>query len=359
MDHKPLAIVGSNAKTRGDAPLDNPEIEIWVFNEAPQAEWCTRWDVSFQLHIPEVYSSPNNFVRKDHWTWLQQKRGKPIYMIDVDARVPDSVRYPLEDVLSLIPYRYLRSSPAEALGLAISQGYTDISLYGCELISNTEYQYQAVNMAFWIGFAHGLGIDLKLRSWQDEFNQPIYGFEGQVTLKSDYFSVRLCELEPVWKNNEQELNRIKDRLKAAMLEHQYAKVANLAVEFERLAIITGEVAGQMGEAEKYAAKNGDFIPRQEFEHASALAQREGEELRALMYASTGKAEYVWNIWKQTGRFEALSQLRGFMDQKGQQAYDMGARLGIHRENYKYMLDLDACITAAGGERAVSQVVQNA
>ena len=86
-----LAIVGTHPNTRANAPYDDQNFDIWVFNEAPQfypgahpkdadKDWCLRWTGCFQLHEPEVYMSPNNFVDKTHWQWLQQNP-----MASVDA----------------------------------------------------------------------------------------------------------------------------------------------------------------------------------------------------------------------------------------------------------------------------------
>jgi hypothetical protein len=137
---KSLAIVGSHPDTRELAPYQSSGFDIWLFNEAAmKPEVYRRWDALLQIHKPEVYASENNWVNKDHWTWLQQDHGKVIWMQDVDPRVPNSRKYPLDEILKLTPFHYLRSTPAMALALGIYLGYTDIWLYGSELSSNTEY----------------------------------------------------------------------------------------------------------------------------------------------------------------------------------------------------------------------------
>ena len=113
---KKLAIVGSHPDTRELAPYQDDSYEVWLFNEAPQKpEVYPRWDKSFQMHKPEVYASEHNWVNQDHWNWLQQDHGdKTIWMIERDERVPNSQRYPIEEVRKLVPYKYLRSTPALA-----------------------------------------------------------------------------------------------------------------------------------------------------------------------------------------------------------------------------------------------------
>ena len=259
IDHKPaLAIVGSHSATRELAPYDDPRFEIWLFNEAAQkTEVYRRWDALLQLHKPEVYSSAENWVNKDHWHWLQQDQGdglhgrRRIFMINVDPRVPNSVKYPLEDVLSLVPYHYLRSSVAEALALAIHLGYREIWLYGSELSSNTEYAYQATNYAFWIGFAHGRGIDLHLECWQSEFNQPLYGYEGETQIEKGFFEERCAEYEKAWKHNEFVVSKLRNAMENAMLKAKFDRVGELSLNIEQAAMSSGEAYGIMSEAKRY------------------------------------------------------------------------------------------------------------
>ncbi len=353
---RPLAIVGSHSATRELAPYDDPRFEIWLFNEsAMKAEIYRRWDALLQIHLPEVYTSLENWVNKDHWNWLQQDHGdKKIYLQDIDLRVPNSVKYPLDGILSMVPYRYLRSSPAMALALAIYLGYKEIWLYGSELSSNTEYAYQATNYAFWIGFAHGRGIDLHLECWQAEFNQPIYGYEGEAQIDRAYFSERFAEHERAWQTNEKTLAELKNRLDRAMLEAKFDKVGQLSLELQTVALVAGESSGAMSEAERYSQRV-DPISRQEFERVSANAFNNGEKVRESMWHAGGKCEYVWNVWKQTGRLEALNQLRTFLKERTQLAYDTGAMLGIYRENIGYLNKYDEVVTALGGKRALVHV----
>ena len=97
------------------------------------------------------------------------------------------------------------------------------------------------------------------------------------------------------------------------------------------------------------------ISRQEFERVAAQSQIDGEGLEKDMHHEAGKAEYVWNVWRQTGSLEALNQLRTFLDTKIDLAFDMGKKLGRFRENMAFRAEYDQRVTAAGGERAKYQV----
>jgi hypothetical protein len=354
---KALAIVGSHPATRELAPWDDPRFEIWLFNESAQKPSIyKRWDALLQIHQEKVYASLTNWVNKDHWEWLQQNHGpdKRIFMQDVDPRIPNSVKYPLEEVLALVPYHYLRSSPAMSLALAIYLGYKEIWLYGSELSSGTEYAYQAINYAFWIGFAHGRGIDLHLECWQSEFNQPIYGYEGEAQIPLTYYAERAMQHASARKGNDSTVEKLQDRIKRAMIDNDPIKVGELSLNLETALQAAGEAAGAQGEAERYA-KREDMISRQEFERTAGYAMIDGEKFQKDMYFASGKVEFVWNAWKNSGRLEHLNALRGFIKERNDAAYKMGLKLGVYRENIHYQSEYDKYVQAMGGKRALHHI----
>jgi hypothetical protein len=170
-----LAIVGTEEHTRHLAPFDNPEYDIWVFNEAANAEWCKRWDACFQLH--KTYKS-KNLKDPKHWEWLQQAHGKPIYMHEVNPLVSDSVKYPLEEIRNSLNYKNnFRMTLAYAIALAIYLDYESIDIWGVELENSAEYRSQQNNFAFWVGYAEGNGIPINLHCCEGMFDKPLYAYE--------------------------------------------------------------------------------------------------------------------------------------------------------------------------------------
>jgi hypothetical protein len=361
-----LAIVGSHPATRANAPFDNPQYDIWVFNEAAQAEWCKRWTACFQMHRPEVYTSPHNMSNHAHWDWLQQDHGpdKAIWMQEVDPAVPNAQRYPLETIELLVPgavltygagqrRRWFDMSAAYALALAIHLGYEYVEIYGLDLISNTEYHYQLGNWRYWVGVAIGTGMTVVLCCEENDFGTGrLYGYDGEVQIERAHFTARVDKLERAWTAADKQLHRIKERMNAAILDHKYAKVATLAQECQAAAIAAGEISGALAEAQNYA-KRDDPISRQEFEKRAAQAAKDGEELKAAMWAAAGKAEYVFTAWMRTGHHEALSQMRRFFGEQMEHAFNCGGRKGILQENQQYMTEVDARITAAGGQKTLN------
>lgn len=346
-----LAIVGSGPQTRELAPFDDPSFDIWVFNEAANSPWCKRWDAVFQMHPPELYQAHNTKDPK-HWEWLQQEHGKPIYMQAVDPLVPDSVPFPLENAIALSGERYLTATICMAIALGLLQGYKHIGVWGVEL-SVSEYKYQVECLFYWIGFAKGkLGADNFILHQLTHFGRPLlqgllYGYEGAFAFGKEFFEERRDVLDKEWMEQEKKLKRLKDKLAEAIHEMKFDKVQTLAQEFNTLALQTGETSGALAEAERYVGFGDRYADRGGFELAAATAQREGEAKKSEMLQTVGKAEYVWNAWRQVKTNDATQQLRHFIQVMGEQAYNAGALLGMYKENASYIQKYDAMYQAMG------------
>jgi hypothetical protein len=350
---KKLAIVGSGSNTRNNAPFDDPSFDIWVFNEAANSEWCKRWTACFQMHAPDIYKGHNTKDSK-HWEWLQQEHGKPIYMQDEDADVPDSVKYPLQQALSVAGVKMFSTTFAYMAALAVMQGYDVIKIYGVEL-SSSEYQYQANGYLFWFGFLRGrLGtynVDTAvLYLDKNIFEVPLYGFEGSFTF-GNHFNNRLTTLDNEWKAAEKSLANIKKAIDRAVTKKETEKVQQLVMNYQTSAISCGELAGALAEAERYAAFSERSVDRGGFEFAAATAQKNGEEKRPMVWHYGGMIEYVWNLWKQTDGNQGAIQLSGLIETMGKAAYDTGAMLGMYKENLAYLVRYDEMVQANGGIKA--------
>ena len=113
-----LAIIGSHSDVHKD-PIFKSDAEIWVFLEKEAT--LPRYDLVFQMHQPVDWGGG--------WSqrWLRANTKVPVYMREVYADVPMSVRYPFEDVFAMLknvrhrkrPLRYFTSSIAWAIALAV------------------------------------------------------------------------------------------------------------------------------------------------------------------------------------------------------------------------------------------------
>jgi hypothetical protein len=122
-----------------------------------------------------------------------------------------------------------------------------------------------------------------MQCWRSEFfEQPIYGYEGELQLEREHFLSLLNDHQIVHKMKNNAFEKIKDKLKTAMLESKFEKVGEISLDLEISAIATGESFGAMQEAKRYSERT-DHISRQEFERVSAQAQLDGEGVEKLMH----------------------------------------------------------------------------
>lgn len=345
---KKLAIVGSGSETRENAPYNDPSFDIWVFNEAAQSSWCKRYDAVFQMHKPEIYTG-HNTKNANHWAWLQEAHGKPVYMQAFDERVPDCVVFPLGDALKLGGEKYLSASICDAIALAVLQGYEHVEIFGVEM-SFTEYQYQAECFRFWIGFLKGrIGSDsVVLHSGKKMFDAPLYGYEGDFALGKEFFDERAKALDGSWISASKNFERLKKAFGEVVRNGNMTRAAELGKDIQVAATLCGEYAGALAEAERYAAFGDRYADRGGFEYAGALSQSKGEEHKVMMLMSAGAAEYIWNAWKQTKNPQAANQLLEMTKRMADQAYEMGAHLGMYKENVSYIVKYDGMVLANGG-----------
>jgi len=194
---KTVAIVGLAPMTCGLAPFDEPDvgldkhIEIWGLNEAHDFPWMRKWSRWFQLHPERLFKrviEPHHGV-KFHYEWLKKDHHKPIYMQHIYPEIPNSVEYPLQEIVNKFfsklkhgkeQVKYFNSSVDYMIAYAIFTGKFDrIELYGIEMASDTEYIAQKSGVTFWIGTALAQGIEVYYPEQCHLMSAPLYAYQGQ------------------------------------------------------------------------------------------------------------------------------------------------------------------------------------
>lgn len=186
---KTVALVGLSPSSCSLAPFEDDEVEIWCLNEAHDFPWllrATRW---FQLHPRESFMR-EVAVRnvRGHYDWLKDEHGFLIYMQFQHEDVPDSVEYPLLDMLDEFfgktrkgdeKVKYFTSTFAYMVALAISEGFERIEVYGFEMTNEEEWSAQKSCAEFWLGVIIGRKLELLLPEDSRLLWGPLYGYEGQ------------------------------------------------------------------------------------------------------------------------------------------------------------------------------------
>lgn len=177
---KRVALCGFAPMTRNQVPIQK-DLEIWTLNEARMMKYH-RIDRLFQMH-PRFDWDPD--VRdQEYLSWLNAQ-DCPIYMWETHHDIPNSVRYPIEELIAkfgqpLGPEHqgnapYFTSTFAYMLALAIHEGYDEIHMYGIDLTSEEEYRYQRAGAEYLLGWAKALGIRVVIPQDCPLLKGPLYG----------------------------------------------------------------------------------------------------------------------------------------------------------------------------------------
>lgn len=171
-----VAIVGTAPSSRTLAPFDDPTWEIWViklYNAVP------RWDRWYEIHDLE---SGKARWPKDYTAFLQTDHGKPVYMQETSPEIPNSVRFPREEIIKVFG-RYFTNSIAWMIAHAMVEGVDEIGLFGVDMAQDTEYRYQRPCCEYYIGLAVGRGITVHIPPQSDLLkSQKLYAMDGDHSL---------------------------------------------------------------------------------------------------------------------------------------------------------------------------------
>lgn len=160
-----IAITGFG-ETRTLAPWDDDTWRIWGLNHGyaltqhPDKPMYLdrrghfRADAWFELH-------PIRVQPEDDWQWMQICP-LPIYVLDLDARIPNAAKYPLARAEALGCGAGFASTFAYQTALAILEGAEEIGYFGLDFVEGRELAVEMPNLARWIGFAEARGIRITI-----------------------------------------------------------------------------------------------------------------------------------------------------------------------------------------------------
>lgn len=381
-----VAIVGSHTATRSDIDFDRTDCDIWVFNEAlskalsPDAnekdKWCKRADAVFQMHDPAVWKNPGNRNDKHHADWLKSGDTPVIYMLEAYPEVPQAVKYPLDEVIANIGGlcgKFVTSSVALAIPLAILNGYKRIEVYGVEMETETEYIYQRDAIGYWFGVCDGMGIELRadLMFMRERY---IYGYEGKVTIDLQDFHDRIKELEPARQTAWATYNRAnkaynefaeqfkldcKDPDKFIELTQAVGKAMSAAGNLNGAKQLN-QIYIDKAEKAKEAADGEYMFVRQEFEQSWQAMVKNHATYMNEMSATIGKAQEIIETVKNTAnkgkRLKRVHKYHETVATFMNLAQQVGMFFGGANESKLYAQKLDKLIRAAGGAKSEAAIL---
>lgn len=192
-----VALVGGAEATRGGIASSRAD-EIWTVNWSYRYDWIPRIDRLFEMHrVWLMLNDRPEYVKvRDHWRWLMEHEGYPVYMLKHVPQIPACVEYPLDAVCSDLfggrlskagrEFELFGSSFDYMLALAIHEKWDVIELHGMEMGSETEYRYQRETAGLFIGMALARGIRVELPENSILLRAKKYGYEGsQMIFRQD------------------------------------------------------------------------------------------------------------------------------------------------------------------------------
>lgn len=360
-----LVIMGSHPRTRDEFDWTRTDCDIVVFNEAMKQDWVKRADYVMQLHLPVIWRNPGNRNDANHYEWLASGNTPIIYMQEQYDDVPRSAKYPIDEVCKM-GRNYITSSAAYSIALGVHLGYQKIEIYGTEMETNTEYQYQRPGVTYWIGFAEGAGVEVDFHG--NLLKSPLYGYEGDIKFPYAYFDERIAELQVSAMSAMKTYNDARDAANVIMSEYTRTgkdpqEVIKLLQRQVELGAMFGLHDGARQEVMRYKNKadvqikatNDYLFSRQEFEHAvsSFVKQRDSSIITATRMAeecqrSFKEVQDTGNTQKRRFRMEKFTKI---VIAYVQESVKVGMYDGAMKENKLFMATLDNYTRMAGGEKS--------
>lgn len=172
------------------APWLDKEWEIWTLNEAyklAEREPNFRADRWYEIH--DRYSISKN--TDEHIAFLKQCPC-PVYMWQHYDDIPNSVRFPKEEILEHFASKgykgsgYITNSISWFIAHAIYEGnISDLLIVGVDLSQDAEYGWQKPSCEYWIGLAEGLGINVTIAESSELLKSGVlYGYESNNKIRN-------------------------------------------------------------------------------------------------------------------------------------------------------------------------------
>jgi len=326
------------------------------------------------MHDPVIWRNPTNRNDPKHYEWLKSGDTPTIYMMEAYEEVPQAVKYPLDEVLMMTPgVRYITSSIAYAIALAVYKGYKRIELYGVEMETNTEYYYQRQGVVFWLGVAYGKGIEVAMDT--RIFDDPLYGYEGGTAIPYAKFEQIIHDAEAAVSETETRYNKERDDLNFHLQElakntsDKPAAIVGKVVGLSMTASQYGFADGKRQEGERYKAKadamikesGGYIFSRQEFEQMIVTHGRARDDAMAQANAFAGKLQAIFEQIIPLNNLRKRGEKMNLFLQSLQKYIEVSTKVGVFdgasKLNVEMMKLTDKLVQAAGGEKSFDVVAE--
>lgn len=163
-----IALVGTAPSSRMLAPFNDPSWKIWGCSPG-NMNALPRVDVWFELHSNLLWPEHESYG-KPYIEWLKAQQF-PVYMQD-QTQVSRATTFPMNEMVAEFGDEFFTSSFAWMMALAISQGATEIALYGIDMASRDEYILQRPGFYHFKREAIKRGIKISAPNESDIMQSP-------------------------------------------------------------------------------------------------------------------------------------------------------------------------------------------
>ncbi len=170
-----IALIGSAPSSVALAPYEDTSWKFWGCSPGAYP-YVRRWDAWFELHRWE--QAP--WFSAEYIQFMRSKPDNPVYMIRPVAEIPNSVSYPKDEMITRFGPWFFNSTLSWMFALAITQGATEIGLWGVDMSAQEEWIYQRSGCQFFIDMAKKCGIKVHIPPQSDLLRPPpLYGFSEE------------------------------------------------------------------------------------------------------------------------------------------------------------------------------------
>lgn len=237
MDKK-VCIIGC-APSKNEVDWNQENTEYWGVNNLHVTEKEKPFSRWFEIHPIQYDPASNLWTRR----WKPEFRGQsvndyikslaslscPVYMQVQWPQIPNSVRYPIEEIIMNYG-RYFTNSISYQLALAMHEGFTEIQVFGVDMAVGSEYTHQRASCEFFLGLAAGKGIKVVVPNTSDLLkNRFMYAYEE----KQEAMFIQKCK--SVLENLGKQKNEIQGRLSVDERKlHQIIGAENAVLEMDKI-----------------------------------------------------------------------------------------------------------------------------
>lgn len=208
-----VAIIGTAPASRGVAPFDDKEWDIWACSQGNQGQLprVTAW---FELHsLTALMGKENQAWSIPYLGWLRSQTF-PVYMQEPNDGVPQAIVFPWKELVAQFGRNWFSSSVAWMMAFAIRRGATEIGLFGVDMAADLEH-YTGQRAGCWrfieICKERGIRVTIPHESCLGQ-SPPLYGY-SESTLMGRRLYLRRDEM----KSQRAQLAAQRDRLSNEIL----------------------------------------------------------------------------------------------------------------------------------------------